>query len=461
MLEILLRPEVEELIQARDLKTLRETLSGWEPQEIAALIDELAAQDDVVVFRVLSRDLAARTFEHLSLEKQEELIEAIAENRQHLSRLLNDLSPDDRTALLEELPGPVTRRLLGLLSPEERKVATMLLGYPEDSIGRLMTTDFVAVRPELTVEQALEHIRRFGKDSETLNVIYVIDASWKLVDDLRIREILLSDRSARIEDLMDGRYIALSATDDQEKAVQIFRDYDRVALPVVDTQGILVGIVTIDDVVDVLEEEVTEDIQKIGGSEALDEPYMDTPLRDLVSKRARWLIVLFVGEMLTTSAMTYFEGAIAKAVILALFVPLIISSGGNSGSQAATLIIRSMAVGEISLLDWWRVMRREVLSGLSLGGILGVIGIIRVIVWGQVFDAYGEHWMLIALTVGFSLVGVVMLGTLAGSMLPFLLKKLGADPAASSAPFVATLVDVAGVLIYFGMATLLLTGTLL
>ncbi len=454
-------PDIRQLIESRDFKGLRRKLAVLSAPEIAGIIDELSPPEDVAVFRLLPKDLATDAFEYLGPEKQHELIDALAKTKNRLVELLNDLSPDDRTALLEELPGPIAQRLLTMLSPEEREVAVKLLGYPEESIGRLMTTDYVAVRPEWTVAQTLDHIRRYGKDSETLDVIYVVDRGWRLLDDLHIREVLLADPGARISDLMDGRFTALKATDYQESAVSLFRDYDHIALPVTDTQGVLLGIVTIDDVWDVAEEETTEDIQKIGGQEALDEPYMETPFWTLVRKRAKWLVVLFVGEMLTTTAMGYFEEEIARAVVLALFVPLIISSGGNSGSQAATLIIRAMAVGEVTLRDWWKVMGREVLSGLSLGILLGVFGALRVAVWQKAFGIYGEYWSLIALTVGLSLVGVVVLGTLSGSMLPLLLKRLGADPAASSAPFVATLVDVTGVLIYFSVAALLLGGRLL
>lgn len=461
MLGELLRPELKEMIDRRQFRDLRTLLSDWTPPEIADLIDSLSHPEDVIVFRLLPRDLATEVFEFLEYDKQHSLIEALAKEQSRLVRLLNELAPDDRTALLEELPGPVAQKLLSLLAPEERRVAITLLGYPEESIGRLMTPEYVAVRPEWTVAQSLEHIRRFGKDSETLNVVYVVDGQWRLLDDLRIREILLADPQTPISDLMDHRFIALKATDDQETAVGVFRNYGRIALPVTDTRGILIGIVTVDDVLEVAEEEATEDIQKIGGSEALDEPYIRTPLGKLVRKRARWLVVLFLGELLTASAMGHFEEEIARAVVLALFVPLIISSGGNSGSQAATLVIRALAVGELRLADWWRVMRREILSGLSLGAILGALGVLRVGLWEQMFGLYGDHWLLIALTVGTTLVGVVLWGTLTGSMLPFLMQRLGADPATSSAPFVATLVDVTGLLIYFSMAALLLRGTLL
>jgi magnesium transporter len=319
----------------------------------------------------------------------------------------------------------------------------------------------VAVRKEWTIRHVLDHVRAHGRDKETLNVIYVIDADNRLIDDLRIREILLAPLHVLVSELADNRFVSLNASDDKKAAVEVFRKYDRTALPVVDTHGRLVGIVTLDDVIDVAEEAATREIQRFGGLEALDEPYMSTPLPEMVRKRATWLVILFVGEMFTATAMGYFEHEIARAVVLALFVPLIISSGGNSGSQAATLIIRALALGEVKLRDWWIVMRREILSGLMLGTILGGIGFLRIALWSTFTNLYGEHWVLIGLTVACSLLGIVLWGTITGSMLPFLLKRMGLDPATSSAPFVATLVDVTGLVIYFTVALVILRGTLL
>ena len=324
-----------------------------------------------------------------------------------------------------------------------------------------MTPDFVSVRKEWTLRHVLDHVRAHGRDSETLNVIYVVNGNNRLIDDLRIREILLAPLHAVVSDLCDNRFVSLNATDDKKEAVKVFRQYDRTVLPVIDSHGRLVGIVTLDDVLDVAEEEATREIQKFGGLEALDEPYMSTPLLEMIRKRATWLVILFVGEMLTATAMGYFEHEISRAVVLALFVPLIISSGGNSGSQAATLIIRALALGEVKLRNWWRVMRREVLSGLLLGLILGTIGFLRIALWSAFSSLYGEHWMLVGLTVSCSLLGIVLWGTITGSMLPFILKWLGMDPATSSAPFVATLVDVTGLIIYFSVALVILHGTLL
>lgn len=454
-------PEITDLLDAGRLDALPAVLDDHAPHEVAEVLDTLPAEDALIVLGQLPNDQSAIVFEHLPHATQLAFVESLAPDSQRLSQLLNDLSPDDRTAFFAELPPPVVQRFLSILDPKERANAIRLLGYPERSVGRLATTDYIALRPDWTVAQALRHIRRFGAQSETVNVIYVVDNDWKLLDDIRIRDILLADPDSSIKSLMSTRLVTLAADDEQERAVQIFRDSDRSILPVVDRDGVMVGIVTFDDVLDVADEEATEDIQKIGGSEALDSPYMETPLLTLVRKRAGWLAILFLGEMFTATAMGYFEAEIAKAVVLALFVPLVISSGGNSGSQAASIMIRALALGEVRLRDWWRVMHREIIAGLALGGILGVIGFARVVVWANIFGLYGDHWLLIAWTIGLALVGVVLWGSLAGSMLPFIMKRIGTDPATSSAPFVATLVDVTGIVIYFTVAAIILSGTLL
>jgi magnesium transporter len=455
----ILQPEIRSLIDARNFAALRELFSEWPPADIADVITDFSEEEQVVVFRVLPHDLAADVFEYLEVEAQQQLLRAMA--HEQAVAILNEMSPDDRTALLEELPSAAARQLIKLLTPEERNIAQALLGYPEGSVGRLMTPDLIAVNADWSVSEVLQHVREHGQDSETLNVIYVVDDRGKLLDDIRIREFLLKPLEMKVSDLMDENFVALNVTDSQEDAVNIFRRYDRTALPVVDSGGVLVGLVTIDDMLDVAAEEATEDIQKFGGMEAVDEPYMRIPLLKMVRKRAGWLVVLFLGEMLTASAMGFYEGEIAKAVVLALFLPLIISSGGNSGSQASMLIIRAMALGEVTLRDWFHVMRKEIISGLLLGCILGAIGFLRVAIWSQFSNIYGPHWMLVALTVGFSLIGVVLWGSLSGSMLPFILRRVGADPATSSAPFVATLVDVTGLIIYFSIALLIMRGAML
>jgi magnesium transporter len=451
--------ELAAMLRGRDYARLRDVLRNRHAGDVAELLTSLSQEDQVIVFRVLPRKDAADVFEYLSQEAKEGLLKTMAQGE--VAELLNNMAPDDRTLFLEELPAEVTRELLALLTPAERSVAVSLLGYPEKSVGRLMTPQYVAVREQWTIQQVLDYVRIHGHDSETLNVIYVVDETGLLIDDVRIREFLLAPLDRRVADLMDRRFVALKATDDQETAVGIFRQYDRSALPVTDTAGMLIGIVTIDDVLDVAEATATREIQRIGGSEALDEPYMQVGFGRMIQKRAGWLTALFLGEMLTATAMGAFEREISRAVVLALFVPLIISSGGNSGSQASTLVIRALALGEVSLRDWWRVMQREIFAGLSLGVILGSIGFLRITVWSAFSNIYGPHWLLVAITVAVALVGVVLWGTLSGSLLPFLLKRLGFDPAASSAPFVATLVDVTGLVIYFSVALVVLKGTLL
>ena len=459
MLSKLLMPEIESLIAERQLAILKDILSDWTPADIADLITDLPENDKVIVFRVISVDLATDTFEHLEFDTQEELLKAMG--NEEVAAILNDMSPDDRTALLEELPGTSAKRLIQLLSADERKVAQTLLGYPENSVGRLMTPDYIAVKQDWTINETLDFIRKNGADSETLNVIYVINEKGVLIDDIRIREVILASPEKKIIDLMDENFVALNVHNDQEKAVEVFKKYDRIALPVVDNFSILIGIVTVDDVLDVAEEEATEDIQKLAAVEVFEAPYATIPLKVIIRKRAIWLTILFIAQILTAFVLGFFEDHLGKAIALTIFIPLIISSGGNSGSQAATLVIRAMALGEINLSDWWLIMRREILSGLVLGLTLGIIGFMQVGILANVSDALREFWILIGLTVFFSIIGIVMWGTLSGSMLPFILKKLGVDPATSSGPLVTTIVDVSGLIIYFTMALIILRGTLL
>ncbi|KZK73488.1 MAG: magnesium transporter [Pelodictyon luteolum] len=460
MLGTPLLPEIRELIERRNFSALQRIFNDWLPVDLAELISDLPENEQAILFRLLPKDVATETFEYLDLDSQQNLLEALTQK--DVTHILNSMSADDRTALLEELPGNVTQELLRLLSFKEFKIAKTLLAYAEDSVGRLMSPDYLSVKKDWNINQVLEYIRTYGHDSETLNVIYVVDDHGKLKGELMARELLLSSPEKKIRDIVsEDKIVTLTATQDQKDALDAFKKYDTVALPVVDSNGYLIGIVTVDDMLDVAEEEETEDIQKFGGIEALEEPYIDLPIPQLIKKRAVWLVVLFIGEMLTASAMAFFEEELAKAIVLATFIPLIISSGGNSGSQAATLIIRSLALGEITIRDWWNVMRREIISGMALGGLLGLIGVFRVIVWAMVFGQLTLQWVFLSLTVGISLVGIVLFGTLAGSMLPLLLQHWGLDPATSSAPFVATLVDVTGIVIYFSVASLLLGGILL
>lgn len=453
-----LHEQFEQLIATDDKLSIREFLDDQNIADAADLIHEYPDYEAQIIAN-LSIHRAASTFKILDFPTQKRIVTELPSFK--TAELLNELQADDRTDFLQDVPKEVLRDLIKLLDPEERLVTLSLLGYPDGSVGRLMIPDYVYVYEYNTVEEVFQIIRKVAKNTETIDVIYVINNEGQLMDDLRIKEFILAAPDKLVNELMDERVIALNVTDDQEYANQVFKMNNRVALPVVDDNNVLLGIITIDDILWIAQEEFSEDMQKMGGTEALDEPYLEMPLLKLFRKRVGWMIVLFLGEMLTATAMSHFQDEIAKAVVLALFVPLIISSGGNSGSQASTLIIQAMAVGEITISDWWHVLRREILSGLMLGTVLGFIGFTRVAVWQQFTHIYGEHWFFIGTTVGVSLVGVVLWGTLSGSMLPMILKRLGADPAVSSAPFVATLVDVTGLIIYFSVAYLFLKGLLL
>lgn len=459
-----IQEKYKEILASGDGIVLSEFLDQQNISDVAELIYE-NEDDEVSIFTHMSMHRATGVFKILEHPTQKRIIKNLPPNKS--AELLNEMQPDDRTAFFEDLPNEVVRELIKTLSPEERKITLELLGYPENTVGRLMTPDYIYVYEYNTVGEVLDIIRHVGKNTETIDVIYVINKHGELLDDLRIREFILAPSSMQVSEMMDGRFIELNVNDDQESAYEVFKMNNRVALPVVDDYNVLLGIVTVDDVLWVAGEEFSEDVQKIGGAEALDTPYLETPIFTLVKKRISWLVILFFGEMLTATAMTYYNDEIAKAIILTNFMPLIISSGGNSGTQASTLIIQAMALGEVTVKEWWRVMRRELLSGLLLGTILGIIGLIRITIWsflmhhGIMDDIYGPHWFLLGVTILFSLIGVVLWGSLMGSMLPIILKKLGADPATSSAPFVATLVDVTGLIIFFSVALMVLKGTML
>jgi magnesium transporter len=457
--EISLQQQFEEIIASEDKLLIKEFLNDQNISDVAELIYDNEDFETQIISH-LSIHRAVSVFKILELPVQKRIIHDLPAFS--TAELLNALPADDRTSFLSELKSNVVRELIKTLNPEERTITLSLLGYPEGSVGRLMTPDYVYVYENNTVTEVLDTIRKYAKNSETIDVLYVINERGELLDDIRIKDFIMASPEKTVSELMDGRFIALHAEDDQEVANEVFKMNNRVALPVVSKSNKLLGIVTIDDVLWVASEEFSEDMQKMGGTQALNEPYLDMPLVTLFKKRIGWLVVLFLGEMFTATAMGYFEDEIQKAVVLALFIPLIISSGGNTGSQASTLIIQAMAVGEITIANWWRVMRREIIQGLMLGTVLGLIGFTRVIVWSKIAPhIYGAESTRIGLTVGFSLVGVVLWGTLTGSMLPLILKRLGADPAVSSAPFVATLVDVTGLIIYFSVAYIFLQGILL
>lgn len=427
--------------------------------EIAHSMSNTSLEEQLSLFSELEPKLAAETFDYLPNKSKEYLLQNLQPSL--MAKVLLAIRPDDRTAILQELPKQKVDEFLSYFSEKEKRETLTLLGYPEDIVGHYMTTDFIVVKMPWSMAKVLEHIRAYGHDSETINIIYVTDDEGRLIDDFRLRNLFFVPLSHTVSEICDGTFIALKVTDKAEEAINVFREYDRTALPVVDDKNRLIGIVTIDDILRLESEESTEDMQKIAAIQAFDEPYMEISFFNLMKKRAGWLVILFIGEMLTATAMGFFEAEIASAIVLALFLPLIISSGGNAGSQSTTLIIRAMALGEVQIADWRKVMRREIFSGLVLGTILGCIGFLRVGIWDAATNVYGEHWFSIAATIFFSLMGVVMWGSFTGSMLPILLKKIGVDPATASAPLVATLVDVTGITMYFGIAMYTLKGTLL
>jgi magnesium transporter len=526
MIGELVRVDVEELIAGKRWDELREAISGLDAADIAEVLIDVPPEDEGVVFRLLPRGIAAAAFAYLPLERQQELVESLGNER--VAAVLAEMTPDDRTRLLEELPAETTRRVIETLPPEQLRLARNLLGYPEGTAGRYVTPHYVSLRGDMTAAQALEHVRRTGQGKETLAILYVVDASGRLLEECRLGQLVLAAPDTKVVDIEDRPLVFIPATARGEEVVSAFEKYDRVALPVVDSDQHMLGIITVDDVLEFSQRRATEEIQRLGGSEALEAPYLDVGFWTMVRKRGGWLAVLFVGEMLTATAMGSFESEIERAAVVALFVPLIISSGGNSGSQGTSLIIRSLAVGEVKLKDWWRVAGRELRTGLALGLFLGIVGFARIAAWqglsqvpavGTFFQAqraelpanapagsavvpeertldrplrlpvgstvakgtviapgadlpdgfiaapeptaYGRHWFLVGATVLLSLVGVVTWGSLSGSMLPFILRRLGFDPATSSAPFVATLVDVTGLIIYFTVAKVVLRGTLL
>jgi len=459
----LLAPEVSELIDQRKMGQVRHVLVDLYDPEIADLLLELSPPHQVVALRLLPRERAAEVFSHLDQDEQERLVTTLT--TEQVASIFNEMDADDRVDFLEDAPDDLAQSLLAAMHPAERAETEKILEYPEESVGREMTPDYLTVHPEWTVAEALDHIRGHGKDAESFNVLYVVDERGRLIDVIRLRRILLAQPDVLCETLRQGgQLIYLKASDDRETAVHMMERYDVPVLPVVDDDDRMVGIVTFDDVADVAEEEVTEDMQKMGGMEALDAPYTSSTVVQLFRKRVIWLMILFGGGLLTVSAMGAFEESIREFAILALFVPLIIASGGNSGSQAASLIIRSLATREIEPADWALVLRREIFSGLMLGSALGLCGMVAATsVSYMLFQNEGGQLgqsLHYGLAIGTAVVGVVIVGTLVGSMLPIGLKRLGFDEATGSTPFVATIVDVAGLIIYFLCANVILRGSL-
>jgi magnesium transporter len=441
MLKDLLKPEILELIEARDWTSLRDVLADWPAPEVADLILHLRKQDRVLLYRSLPRTVATDVFSYLDVEQQDELLRDLTD--EETRRLLADLPPDDRTHLLEEMPGQATQRLLNLLGHEDLKEARWLLGYPEGSVGRLMTPDYVAVHPDWTVQDALQHIRVHGRDSETVNRIYVIDERWHLLDDIELRRFILAPPSAAVADIMDSTFASLSAFADREEAVALIRRYDQTAVPVVDSDGILVGIVTVDDVLDVQEEEATEDFHRVGSVGPIRTSLRDATVSFLYQRRIGWLLALVFMNIFSGAGIAAFEDTLAASLALAFFLPLLIDSGGNAGSQSATLMIRALATGDVRMGDWFRLLGKEfgvaLLLGLTMAAGAATIAYFRA----------PEVMVVVAVT----MIAIVLWGSLIGMLLPFVLTRLGRDPATASAPLITSLADISGVLIYFSIAT--------
>jgi magnesium transporter len=432
------------------------------PADLAELFNQLTVPEAAAVVSMLPVQRVMEVFDQPTMRRRAMILEELEPARG--AEILTGLSADERTDIIQKMGLHERHRIVPKLSAEVRTELEGLLQYPAHTAGGIMTTEFVQLDLQMTVGQALKHIRAVAREKESIYACYVMEPSTgRLLGAASLRDLVMAELSAPMSQVMRRRPVTVNALDDQESVAQKISKYNLLAVPVLEKDGKVVGFVTVDDVIDVLIEEGTEDILRMAAVEpgALDKPYLQIALPLMIRKRAGWLVILFLGEMLTATAMGFFEKQIEKAVVLALFVPLIISSGGNSGSQASTLVIRALALGEVTLRDWWRVMRREISSGLGLGLILGSIGFLRITIWSGFSHIYGPHWLLVALTVGLALIGIVLWGTLAGAMLPFMLRRLGFDPATSSAPFVATLVDVTGLVIYFSVAVLLLSGTLL
>jgi magnesium transporter len=420
----------------------------------------LTTEERLEEFQSLPRDVADDFFLSLSSREQAELVLELPGGERRI--WLRLLPPDDAADLIQMAPEERRSSLVEQLDPVAQREVNALLAFKEDEAGGLMSPRFARLRPEMTVDEAISYLRRQSGQVETIYYAYALDDGQRLLGVVSFRDLFSpADRRRTVREVMRTDFISATDATDQETVARLFTKHHLLAVPVLDATGRMEGIITIDDIVEVVQEEASEDIQKVGGMEALDAPYMQIGFWRMVKKRAGWLAILFLGEMLTATAMGYYEHEIARAVVLALFVPLIISSGGNSGSQATTLVIRAMAVGEVRLRDWWRVVRREIATGAVLGSVLAVIGLARILLWQSLWQSYGEHFMAVGVTVAVSLLGVVLFGTIAGSMLPFLLRRAGLDPASASAPFVATLVDVTGLVIYFSVASVVLAGKLL
>ncbi|RXJ49519.1 magnesium transporter [Gelidibacter gilvus] len=436
------KPHFLDLIKNKKWRELKRSLQDMDALDLSLMVENFSKNDKIILFRLLSREQAKNVFKMLSQSDQEEVIEGLSENSQKLSRLLNDIEPDDRTAFFEDLPRDIAQSFIEMLSPEERKITVQLLSYPKDSIGRLMTPEFVAIKEDMSVAKAFEHIREFGQDSETLNVIYIIDNDWKLIDDISIKDLILASPEQQVSELLDHRFVFLSAKDDQETAIQVFKDYDREAMPVLSEEGVLLGIVTFDDILDVIEEESTEDFHKFGSIQNASKNPLKERILILYKNRIVWLVLLVFMNVFSGAALASFEDVIQQVVALVFFLPLLIDSGGNAGSQSATLMIRYLALGEIQLSDWYKLIGRELLVSFLLGLTMAA----------SVAAVASFRAPEVIVVVCIAMVINVMLGSLIGMLLPFIFTKLKIDPATASAPLVTSLADICGVLIYFSLA---------
>ena len=446
MLKELLTPEIKKLLELKDWRTLKEALSEWAAQDIVDLLDSIDDSDKVVLFRLLPRDLAAEVFSELNPKEQKSLLREMS--NEHIKEIFLELSPDDRTYIFEELPAWATKRLLNLLPPEEKEVAMQLLGYSEDSVGRLMTPDFVAIRPYWTVEQSIAHIRKFGKDAETVNIVFVVDEQWHLLDDITLRKLILANPAEKVENLMDRNFHSIPASADQEEAVNIMKKYNLIVLPVVDSRNVLLGVITVDDVIDVYEKEVTEDIHKGASVIPVEVNYTTASVFSLFRKRVVWLMLLTVAGFLSGSVISNFKEPLGKIIMLAFFIPVLIGTGGNTGTQSATLIIRALVTGDLTPKKWFSVIKKELFVGLLLGLALGAV----LCAWSYLWK--GEK--MVSLVVGLAAMFIALWANLVGSLLPIILRKLRLDPAIVSSPLISTIMDFSGLLIYFSLAMLLL-----
>ncbi len=457
----LLAPDILNLLNENPSTIPAET-EEMHPADLADVAEALPRERVRDLLSALSSERAADVLEYLNEDLRAEVLEAMSTGQ--AAELVGQMTPDDRADVLEELEEETADEILSEIPEQAREETERLLAYEPESAGGLMTTEFVSVSEDSRVEEALAAVRRIARGGrrEAMHAIYATDSEGRVKGVMSLHELLAAPEGAFVRDVAWEEVVTVPPTADREEVAQLTQNYDLVAVPVVDDEHHILGVVTVDDVIDALVEEHTEDVQRFGGMEALDEPYMQIGFWRMIKKRAGWLCALFVSEMLTASAMQHFQVELDKAVVLTLFIPLVMSSGGNSGSQATSLIIRAMALGEIRLRDWWRIAARELPAGIVLGAILGLIGFVRIVTWQRLgIWSYGEHYMLLAMTVAFALTGIVAFGSLAGSMLPFVLKRVGFDPASASAPFVATLVDVTGLSIYFYVALFFLRGTLL